>query len=99
MRITEPSTSPPPRILSSSAFPREIRSSSENFIADKGSGYDVREEKNPDPLDPPEEVSFVIISSCIVFHSPQAGHLPSHFALSLPHDVQNHPFFTFAIPF
>jgi hypothetical protein len=32
-----------------------------------------------------------------VFHSPQAGHLPSHFALSFPQEVQNHTVLTFAI--
>ena len=37
------------------------------------------------------------ICSEMVFHSPQAGHLPIHFEVSLPHDVQKNARLTFAI--
>ena len=41
------------------------------------------------PLLPePEAVRAAFGSSTIVFHSPQAGHRPIHFALSFPHEVQ-----------
>jgi hypothetical protein len=46
-----------------------------------------------------EEAFFPVatVSSTIVFHSPQAGHLPIHFGLSFPHSLQNHTLFTFAV--
>ena len=54
------------------------------------------------PLDeealPPAELSAG--ASTMVFHSPQAGHLPIHFADSLPQELQYHTlFFAAILPF
>jgi hypothetical protein len=40
-----------------------------------------------------------IVSSTYVFHSPQAGHLPSHLGESLPHWEQMKTVFAFAMFF
>ena len=37
------------------------------------------------------------VSSTIVFHSPHAGHLPIHFELSFPQDLQNQTVFVFSV--
>ena len=37
------------------------------------------------------------VSSTIVFHSPHAGQRPIHLGLSLPHALQNHTVFVFAV--
>lgn len=93
---SEPSTRPPPRILSISPLPKEIRLSCEESISDRCIG--LREAPGT-WTSRDEGLAFPVatVSSTIVFHSPQAGHRPIHFGLSFPHDLQNHTVFVFAI--
>jgi hypothetical protein len=64
-------------------------------ISDKGIGF------LPDPgTDTDAEAVFLpvaTVSSTIVFHSPQKGHLPIHLELSFPQDLQNQTVFVFTV--
>ena len=91
----EPSTRPPPRIRSTSPLFREMRLSTDESIWERGIGF----WPEPGTADAAAEAFFPVatVSSTIVFHSPHAGHLPIHFGLSFPHDLQNHIVFVFTV--
>ena len=92
----EPSTRPPPRILSTSPLLSDILFSTDESMSDNGMG--LWPEPGTDtaaaagPFFP-----VATVSSTIVFHSPHAGHLPIHFGLSFPHALQNHTVFVFTV--
>ena len=73
-----------------------MRFSTDESIWDRGIGL------WPDPgtetaAAPPCFFPVATVSSTMVFHSPQAGHLPIHFGLSFPHSLQNHTVFVFTV--
>ena len=84
---------PPPRSRSTSALPRDTRSSAVVETSFRGIGFrpapgtDIDADKGRFPV----TTSF----STIVFHSPQAGHLPIHLEYSLPQFEQNQTVFAF----
>ena len=82
----EPFTAPPPSTRSSSFIPVLKRSSSTASTSAMGLGL-----RPPSPAEP-EAWDFFFASaagcSTMVFHFPQAGHLPCHFRTSFPHCVQ-----------
>ena len=84
---SEPLTMPPPSRRSTSALPRDTRSSCVVDTSLSASGF--REPPGTvraAALLPPVTTSF----STMVFHSPQAGHRPIHLLYSLPQWLQNH---------
>jgi hypothetical protein len=74
-----------------------MRSSALNDIWERGCGFGLVVGRKLTDREPVALLSLLTISSTSVFHSPQAGHCPIHFALSLPQEVQNHAFLTFAM--
>ena len=85
----EPFTAPPPSTRSNSPIPVGKRSSSVVSTWAMGLG---RFTATPRPL-PTERTgpfleAFSAGRSTIVFHAPQAGHLPCHLGVSFPHSVQ-----------
>src|ERR1041385_4160227 len=94
MSTIEPGTTPPPRTKSSSCIPDDQRVisvpvTSRRRVATATLPPPAR------PFDPfrrrsdPELAAFAAIgSSTSVFHSPQASHLPCHFAYDAPHSEQ-----------
>ena len=86
---------PPPRRRSTSALPRDTRSSAVVDTSFRGIGL------RPAPGTDTASGRFPVTTSfsTIVFHSPQAGHLPIHLEYSLPQFEQNHTVFAFVVPF
>jgi hypothetical protein len=72
-----------------------MRFSTDESISESGIGL------CPEPgTDTPAAEAFfpvATVSSTIVFHSPQAGHLPIHLEDSFPHALQNHTVFVFTV--
>ena len=67
------------------------------WTSDRGMGL---EPGLPADVAEEERLPVATVSSTIVFHSPQAGHLPIHLGLSFPQEVQNQAvFILFAIMF
>ena len=95
-RIREPGTMPPPSILSISLLQMEILLSPLREISLSFTAEDSPFPKNDFSR---ERELFLLVfgSSTIVFHSPHAGHLPIHFALSVPQLEQNQTLVAFAI--
>ena len=80
-RTREPFTTPPPNTRSSSGMDVEIRSSSDIFIAESGTGFaSVAGFIFPEVLSAFRSTS----SSTNVFHSLHAGHWPIHLDDSYP---------------
>ena len=78
---------PPPRRRSTSALPRDRRSSCVVDTSLSACGFrDPPGTVMAAALLPPVTTSF----STMVFHSPQAGHRPIHLLYSLPQWEQNH---------
>ena len=86
MSTSEPGTMPPPSSLSTSVIPREDRSPEMQLMPLRASGLRRSETAVPELRD---AFPFGAAgASTIVFHSPQAGQRPIHFALSLPQELQ-----------
>ena len=83
---------PPPSTRSTSRLPTSILLSSDIGISFREIGFGL--------LRPTRDLSregdvFSRGASLMVFHSPQAGHLPIHLEVSLPQAVQYHTVLTF----
>lgn len=92
MRMMLPGTRPPPRTRLSSEEGILMRGSSSVAISDTGTGADRREDEcGPGVRD---FFSGSTFSSTMVFHSPHAGHRPTHFGDSAPQLLQNHTVLT-----
>jgi hypothetical protein len=80
IRTIEPGTSPPPRMLSSSPMPVCSRGTRSARTSASGTGRRAAAGRAASP--PPRA------SSASVFHSPQPGQRPCHFAASAPQAEQ-----------
>ena len=95
IRTREPGTSPPPNTRFNSSSCILIRGSSSATISASASGlgFCVSIPDTGRRL----TGSFLTISSTYVFHSPQDGHLPTHFGESCPQLLHTYTVFSFAI--
>ena len=85
----EPRTAPPPSTRSSSPMPVGKRSSSVVSTSAMVLGrFRATPRALPRLADGDFLGAFSAGRSTMVFHAPQAGHLPCHLGVSLPHSVQ-----------
>ena len=86
-RTREPFTAPPPSTRSSSPMPVPKRISSVVSMSVRAAAF-TEWNARPAPEDRPDLVLGAASCSTMVFHAPQAMHLPAHLGVSLPHSVQ-----------
>ena len=84
MRTAEPSTMPPPSTLSNSDIPVLNRIVSVMFIS--FTGVDFGSAAGAMLSLARETAGASASCSVSVFHSPQPGHFPNHFGVTVPHD-------------
>lgn len=90
---SDPLTMPPPSTRFTSVLPVSSRRWCTSSISPTGTGRVWARAKPGAGFSSPR----LTTSSANVFHSPHAGHLPSHLGASYPQAVQKYAFFTFAI--
>ena len=88
--VTEPVTSPPPSTRSSSPRPVVLRVATSPLTASSRSTCRLPAQFFPSTTRPTGD-----LAGCNEFHSPQAGHLPSHLLLWLPQLWQKYVDFVF----
>ena len=79
-RTSEPGTSPPPSTRSSSPIPVFSRGIRGAWTSDSVTGLTARPAGAPVRAEGPRDPPGTATSSLSVFHSPQPGHCPIHFA-------------------
>jgi hypothetical protein len=73
-----------------------MRLSTDESILERGIGF-WPEPGTAEAVTGPAFFPVATVSSAIVVHAPHAGHLPIHFGLSFPHDLQNQTVFVFTV--
>src|SRR5699024_11080727 len=97
IKISEPSTMPPPNTRSNSPLFVCVRGASFLLILDNCVAFVFSLDTLPNVPRPLAFCSLWTIDSSIWFQAPQFGHLPYHFGYSYPHAKHSKTVFVFAI--